>query len=313
MSNLTKAVLLYQKLLKGEANHPKGSLEVLYHKIEMMCQIIIYQYPVKVKLLQEEEAVELLLILVPRLKTLITTFQYQGIDFEKFLTRTIYLQTIYYKQKRRRKERKFYYLTCPGDEMEYYMLAEPAFQYQIEKESIENKLPNNWSMETAASKHIKRLYNNYKAFANRFRQFIVLNGPHLSAQQIAFLAQYLEIDELELAQLISEAHELAGEKHNRSLHVQEVRNSHYLESQFLKREIDMFKSFDAHYSTIEAVKKRYRRSHSLFLERCKEARSRPNPVTHDALSKLFEKPKGTIDSGMSALKKALREIVDDNE
>lgn len=75
----------------------------------------------------------------------------------------------------------------------------------------------------------------------------------------------------------------------------------------------MFKSFDAHYSTIEAVKKRYRRSHSLFLERCKEARSRPNPVTHDALSKLFEKPKGTIDSGMSALKKALREIVDDNE
>lgn len=313
MSNLTKAVLLYQKLLKDEATHKEESLEALYRKIEKMCQVIIYQYPVKVRLLQEEEAVELLLILNPRLRTLITTFQYQGIDFEKFLTRTIYLQTIYYKQKRRRKERKFYYLTCPGDEMEYYMLAEPAFQYQIEKESIEKKFPDNWSMETAASKHIKKLYNNYKAFANRFRQFIVLNGPHLSAQQIAFLAQFLEIDELELAQLISKAHELTSDKLKRSLHVQEVRNTHYLESQFLKRELDMFKSFEAHYSTIEALKKRYRRSHSLFLERCKEARSRPNPITHDALSKLFEKPKGTIDSGMSALKKALKEIVDDSD
>ena len=313
MSNLTKAVLLYQELLKNRANREGESLENLYQRIVMMCQVIIYQYPVKIKLLQEEEAVELLLLLTPRLKKLITSFEYRGIDFEKFLTRTIYLQTLYYKQKQRRKERKFYHLIYPGDEMEYYLLSEPSFEYETTPHFIEDNFPSDWSMETAASKHIRQLIKNYKAFANRFKQFIVLNAPHLTAQQIAFLAQYIGMDELELAELISAAHELANEKHNRSVHVQEVRNTHYIESQFLKRELEMFESFSAHHSTINKIRKRYLRSHTLFLERCKEVRSRPNPVTHEVLSKIFKKPKGTIDSGMSALKKALKEIVDDNQ
>lgn len=313
MSNLTKAVLLYQKLLKSKSIQRRESLEELYRKIVMMCQIIIYEYPVKVKLLQEEEAVELLLLLTPRLKNLITSFEYIGIDFEKFLTRTIYLQTSYYKQKIRRKERKYYHLVCPGDEMEYYLLSEPSFEYETTRHFTEDNSPPDWSMETAASKHVRLLIKNYKAFANRFKQFVVLNAPHLTAQQIAFLAQYMEMDELELAKLVSAAYDLSSEKHSRSIHVQEVRNTHYIESQFLKRELEMFESFNAHYSTINKIKKRYLRSHTLFLERCREVRSRPNPVTHQVLSEIFKKPKGTIDSGMSALKRALKEIVDDNQ
>ncbi|NLA91952.1 MAG: hypothetical protein GX842_00720 [Spirochaetales bacterium] len=313
MSNLTKAVLLYQELLKRKGGQPSKQLNALYHKIKTECQIIIYEYPVKVKLLQEEEAGELLLILTPRIKVLVTEFEYRGIAFENFLIRTIYLQTIYYKHKSRRQERKHLYFVCPGDEMDNYMLAEPTFQYMRSHPFTEDPSSFNWTMDTAAAKHIKKLLSHYKAFNNRFKQFVVLNGTHLTAEQIAFLAEYMEIDELELAKLITKAFNLSLEKHNRSLHVQEVRNTHYIESQFLKRELELFESFDTHHSTLEKIKKRCLRAHTLFLERCKEVRNRPNPITHEALAQIFKKPKGTIDSGMSALKKALKEIVDDSD
>lgn len=313
MSNLTQAVLLYQKLLKEDSNHVAETREDLYKNIVMTCQIIIYEYPVKVKLLQEEEAAELLLLLIPRLDNLITSFIYMGVDFEVFLTRTIFLQTSYYKQKIRQKERKYFCLYCPGDEMEYYLLSEPSFEYETTRYFVEENQPPDWSAETAISKHVKLLIEHYKAFANRFKQFVVLNAPHLTAQQIAFLAKFMEMDELDLAELVREAFELAKEKYDRTIHAQEVRNTHYVKSQFLRRELEVFEGLDAHYSTINKIKKRYLRSHTLFLERCNDVRNRPNPVTHQTLSKIFKKPKGTIDSGMSALKKALNEIVDDNQ
>ena len=33
------------------------------------------------------------------------------------------------------------------------------------------------------------------------------------------------------------------------------------------------------------------RAHTLFLERCKEVRNRPNPITHEALAQIFKSPK----------------------
>lgn len=68
MTELTKDVLTYQKLIRGEAESSGVSNQKLLFSIQNRSQIIIYEYPVRVKVLEEEEAVELLLIMIPRLK-----------------------------------------------------------------------------------------------------------------------------------------------------------------------------------------------------------------------------------------------------
>ncbi|MFA5468688.1 MAG: hypothetical protein WC224_06485 [Sphaerochaetaceae bacterium] len=314
MTELTKDVLTYQKLIRGEAESSGVSNQKLLFSIQNRSQIIIYEYPVRVKVLEEEEAVELLLIMIPRLKKMIEDFEYQGIAFETFLKRAVYEQVKFYKMKKKLDNRKYLYLTYPGDEIDYYMLAEPAYRYKSEKYlAVDNgeTAPINWSSDTKASKTVKNLITKYPATKRRFCEFIVLNSHDLTPKQISFLADFMNMSEDKLADLVTKAHELSLKKFERSQEVAAIRNNHYLNCQFLSREISDSEINGIHPITLESLKKRYERLHALYIERCQEANARPNPVTHVVLSKLFKKPKGTIDSGMSAMKRTLKEIIDD--
>lgn len=313
-ASLTQAVLQYQQLLEDTSKENETAQEALFLKLQSMCHVIIYTYPVKVRLLKEEEAAELLLYISPRIKTIIESFTYQGLTFEGYLRRISFLQAYHYIKKRDRAKRKYSYTTYPSEDMESLMFSEPAMQYQLTRNTVDSVDASlNWSEESEASKKVKQKLKKSKTFRKRFLQLILLCSDHLTARHIAFLADYMEMDELKLAQLVTEAFAMTTKKREKDLHVQSVRNKHYLEYQFLKRELSILETFNADPIRIQRLQKRYERSRILFEQRCQEAQKRPNSVTHAALGKQLETPKGTIDSGINALKRLLKEIMDDSK
>ena len=313
-TNLTQSVLLYQQQLSDTSQVSDAMREALFAKLQSMCHVIIYTYPVTVRLLQEEEAAELLLYISPRIKKIIESFTYQGLSFESYIKRISFLQAHHLIKKRGRENRKYSYTIFPAEDLESLMFSEPAMQYQLTRNSdASTNTDFDWSQDTEASQKIKKRLKKSKTLRKRFLQLVLLSCDHLSAKHIAFLADFLEMDELELATLVTNTYVMSEEKRERTLHAQAVRNMHYLEHQFLKREINILKAYNADPIRIERLQKRYKRERLLFEQRCEDVHKRPNSITHAALATQMEVPKGTIDSGMNALKHLLKEILDDSQ
>jgi hypothetical protein len=58
------------------------------------------------------------------------------------------------------------------------------------------------------------------------------------------------------------------------------------------------------------MKSRYEREDKLFLERRQQMQNRARSITHEVVAELTKVPKGTVDSGISAIKRYLTNLID---
>lgn len=317
-TQLTEDVLTYQRLLDAADESLKQKKESLYRHIVQECSLIIYRYPVRVRLLKEEEASELLISVFPRLPRIIATFSYTGIAFENYMRKVAYMQANSFLQRKRMKERHIVCDAHDPEELERLVCSSsPSCFPDSVREAItsditvELETDFDWTDESPVALNIKGRMEKSDRFRRRILQLILLCSECLTASHISFLAKFLAIDETALATLVTQAMELSRQRHQITIHMQQIRDYHYSEKQFLERELQMLKSFNADPLYMERVEKRLTKELQFFSDRCKEAQNRPLAVTHAIVAKLTKVPKGTVDSGMQALRKYIEHIVDD--
>lgn len=309
-TGLTKLVLRYQQLLTSAHHQERKEADLLYQKIEERCLLIIYSYPVSIHVLEEEAAADLLLSLKPRLKHMIDSFSYEGFPFENFIRRIAYMQAHVYIKRLKRRNRKHTLIPYPTDSFDHLIASDYQTSYCALKSKTEGESSCFWSTDTEICRRVKKKIDSSKSFRRRFLQLVLLCSEQLDANQIRFLASYLNMEETELAKSISNAFEKSYMRKERTIHIANIRDYHFLEKCFCEREIGMLKYNNAKPFVIEKMQSRYEREDKLFLERRQQMQNRARSITHEVVAEITKVPKGTVDSGISAIKRYLTNLID---
>jgi hypothetical protein len=310
MTEFTQMVLRYQKLATAPSMEHTKETSSLLQEIIGRSTLIIYRYPVHIHLLDEESAADLLLMIRPRLQHIIETFTYEGMPFENFIRRISYMQAKHLAKRKAREMRHHMCITLPSESFDLLAVGDHAVPYCASRDDPFESACT-WDSETKAGRLLKRKIASSKYFKRRFLQLVLLCSEELDAHKIKFLATFMGMDEHELAQKICIAYEKSRGKRERLEHLFMVKARHYLDKQFYARELEILKSYHADPVTVERVNLRYEREKRYFQQKTEQLCSRCHAVTHDVVGELTGVPKGTVDSGISALKKYLIELMDD--
>ncbi len=293
MSHIKEKVLAYQK-------NPQSTQ--LKKELIAYCQLIIYTYPSSIKLITKEMAAELLLYVNPRLEALLRNFTYTGIPFENYIKKVSYLQAQSFVKLKRNERRRFMCESVSDEDLEYFLYSHPSSSHLEEFQ---------WSEDTSLSKQIKEKIKKSSSFKKRILHLVLLCSDLLNANHISFLAQYLEIDEYELATMISKALEMSEKRIALKEKTVRIRDAHYVEKEFLEREKRFLLSVDAHPYYIAKVEKKVEKEQRYFHQVNQSVRNRCSTVTHATAGKITGVPKGTVDSGLQSLYIYLNNHMDD--
>ncbi|NCB01640.1 MAG: hypothetical protein EOM67_05680 [Spirochaetia bacterium] len=307
-SYLTKKVLLFQK-------EPHST--ILKRELVSYCQIIIYTYPVTIKIIEDYQAADLLLYVLPRIETLLLTFTYNGIPFENYIKKIAFLQAHSFVKMIRKEKRRFVCDQMAHEDIEYFFYTKqtecsldmrPHLTYGDDTGSEELM----WSSESPVSLELKKKIDTSVPFKKRIIHLILLCSDLLSPSHISFLAEYLKMEEIELAEMISNAIVLSDKRITLQQENKRIRDSHFFEKEFLQREKEYLVSVEAHPFYIERVEKKLEKESRFFYQMNSKVRTRPTTVTHQNAGKVTGVPKGTVDSGLQSLFNYLKPLVDEN-
>lgn len=311
LTELTKQVLDYQRLLTSKEMYDTSRRNVLYRTLCDACRLIFYTYPVKVKVLQEEDAIELMLSMENRLAHLIETFRYERISFELYVKKIAYMQAHVLKRNHGREHRRYNSMFRTIDELDEQRVSDQNVLYDgMFAHPIPSLREDFWSDDSAAYRQLKQKVQSNFHFRNRMLHIILLAADELSAEQVAFLARFMEMEELELADILVETHELSAHKRERTRLLTSIKNNHYHNRRFLRQELQMLEAIKADPMKIERIRRRLKREDHLFERSVQELRRRPNPVTHSVVARQVGIPKGTIDSGLHTIRLSIARIMD---
>lgn len=317
---LTEEVLTYQKLLASTDSSAQRKRERLFAHLRDECNLIIYRYPVTIRVLEEDEAGELLIAVSPRIPRIIANFTYQDLSFEKYMRKIAFLQAHSFLQRKKMRTRRFACETISPEDIEWMAVSNGAHWDRRYQDVLEGSLACDqsygdmqdldWTSDTDAGLKVKSRMEKSERFRRRMLQLVLLCSDHLSAAHIAFLAGYMDMDELELARMVMQAIETSRHRLDLTQQTQSVRDYHYFEKMFLEREVSMLKAYNADDLRIQRIEQRLERERRYYRDRCNELACRPCSVTHATVANLTGAPKGTVDSGMQALRKFIVKAVD---
>ena len=316
---LTRAILRYQRMLKDGKASPVD-LDLLLSDILKQCYTIIYRYPTLIKQLEEEDAAEFLLNLATRIPGIVREFRYEWISFESYLKKIIFWQVEAFIKRRRYQERR--YVCDPNEPEEIERLIagsqDGTSPYRtVAWESLaseDQSLPydsSNWDMDHPLCQKIKERMVKSAKLRNRMLQLVLLCSDALNARQIALLAEFLSMNEQELADLITQSLNQCDRRIEINEELRSTRDLHFFGKLHQEREYAMLQSIQADPYYIKQSKQRLERETQFFMNRQQEAWHRTGVVTHAVVGKLLGIPKGTVDSGMQALRKIVGELMDD--
>ena len=301
-SKITEKVLKYQK-------DPKNS--ALKEELISYCQLVIYTYPPSVRLIDEEEASDLLLYVNPRLDALLKNFTYTGIPFENYMKKVSYLQAQSFLKLKRNENRRFQIESVSDDDLEYYHFSQFSSCSSCTDFDERTGETLSWTSDTPLSLRVKAKMQQSEAFRKRIIHLILLCSDLLSSAHISFLARFLEMDEALLATMIKEALTLSEKRLQMKERNIRIRDSHFFEKEFLEREKQFLISVNAHPYYVSKVESK-REKEMRYWEQMREAiRNRPATVTHSIAGKVTNVPKGTVDSGLQSLYRYLHDHIDD--
>ncbi len=320
LSVLTSKVLAYQSLEKEKTTRKVKILKKLEEEIIHDSYLIIYRYPVSIRLIPEEDASDFLLKIAGRIPRIIREFYYENISFECYLQKIIYWQASTYLQRKNNKERHYACDVKSNEDIENSLAAENGNYHPPEEDPwnvCSRASPdfltnfNKDLVEEQPFYKIQALIQKSHKFRFRFLQLVLLCSDSLDAAKVAFLANFLKMEEKELAEMISSAIEKGYRRHQITEETRAIRDMHFYEKLFLERELIMLSKFNADPYFVEKIEKKLNREKCYFQERRDEAKSRPGSVSHSVVAQVLNIPKGTIDSGMHALRKIVNKMVDD--
>lgn len=305
-TELTRKVLAYQQLLTTTCERDVQKRDALLTEIEEYCCLVIYHYPVRIHILHEESAADLLLSIKPRLQRIIDRFIFEGVTFESYIHRVAYLHATVFIKRLGKKRRKYICHPLPNERFDALTVADYVVQYGKSTQDGET----DWQVDSQACIQIKNKLKKSATFQRRFMQLVLLCSEHLDAGHVEFLATFMGVDELDLAEMISCVHESSMKKRKRLEHIAYVRDHHFLEQIFCQRELQMLTTYHANPKLIDKVRSQYVREQKLFVARNQEAMGRSRSVTHGIVAEMTSVPKGTVDSGISSIKRYLTRIID---
>ncbi|TVR90637.1 MAG: hypothetical protein EA428_07810 [Spirochaetaceae bacterium] len=296
MSQLSELVTEYQRTGRKR------------HELRERIALIVYNYPQGRRFFEEDDAGDFLLYFQPRIDRIIRRFHDQGNRFEAYLGTNLRYQLHSYVQRKQRAKLRHYAgnldLIWEGVGPEL-LLNEATPQYAEQRPDFDAR---------AAEQRSRRVFGMHRPAETEDR----VNDPH--SRRLLLLgmkaADYLEPHHLEklailtgyryeyLFQCWTELRERTFCRRRRLALLQHRRNRAYLQLRCL--EIQMSASND------EKTRQRYVRQTQLQRERLRAVVALiervPRTPTNRDLSAVLGIPKGSIDSGLYALRGALCEI-----
>lgn len=307
ISYFTQKVLQFQK-------DPDSQL--LRNELIKFCQISIYTYPVSIKIIPPEQAADLLLYVSPRIETLLRTFTYTGIPFENYIKKVTYLQAHSFNKMRRKEARRFVCDQMTHEDIEYFIYTKKVDTGSIMRPHITyadciGEEDVMWSSETPVSIELKQKVESSAPFKKRLLHLILLCSDKLNSSHISFLANFLDMKEIELAHMITQAIELSDRRISLKENNKRIRDNHFFEKEFLEREKEYLLSIDAHPFYIEKIDQKLENERTYLNKSRAKMKVKPTVVTHSSAGKVTSVPKGTVDSGLQSLFKYLYPLVDE--
>ncbi|MBN2860555.1 MAG: hypothetical protein JXK93_09865 [Sphaerochaetaceae bacterium] len=294
---------LTQKVLYLQT-HPEAYR--LRRELYEFCELTIYTYPVKVHVLTRDDAGELLILVYPRIENLLLNFTDQGIPFEVYMKRISYLQAVSFKKVRRKERRRFVCDMYPPEEIDYFTHNDCCRSITNNTEEL------TWETDTPIAQEIHDKVRTPGPFRNRILHLILLCGELLRAPHISFLAQYLAMDELVLAEMITHAIRLSEKRITISEKKKRIRDTHFSEKQFLEREYLFLNKIDTYSAGVKEVERKLQCTTHYWKTMKNQIARRPSNITHAVAGEITKTPKGTVDSGLQALYRYLNDRVDDS-
>jgi len=320
LTPLTKKVLEYQKGLMRENSWMEPGFRALTSEVIQASYLIIYTYPVAIRALAEEDASGFLLKLETRVPKLLKDFFFEFISYESYLKKIIFWQSNTFLHRKRNLERHYVCALNEPQEIERYFtsVSEPGSFYKesssdsfISQDEFMYCPSDTWNAGRSISLRLKERMEKSKKLRSRILQLVLLCSDSLNAQQITCIASFLSMDEIKLAQLISEAIDKGYRRLQITDQVRTTRDFHFYEKLYLERELVFLTTHNADPVYIERTNRRLEKERLHCQNRQEESRNRPGVVTHATVAQMLSIPKGTIDSGMQALRKIVMDLVDE--
>ncbi|MDA3808818.1 MAG: hypothetical protein PF518_00675 [Spirochaetaceae bacterium] len=275
MESITESVLRYQESGKG------------YEEIVKRISLIIYNYPVRIQNLTEDDKSEFYLSFYNRIEGLIKNFSYMGIPFETLLNQTLKWHIKTYVSKKKDEKRLI------------------ALQVQEAETDIKDLLSDDYKNEYNEIPLLK-----LKGCASRRRLlFLVLvDSPNISDKE---MKSFSKITGYELEWLFFLKDTLINrlfKRNKRLTQLREKRNNTYMKLLYKQSlysdEIDREKK-EIISDQINRLKKR--------LDDTRYEISRvPCRPTHPEIAELLKVPKCTVDSGLHYFRKKYKTAIAEN-
>lgn len=320
LTPLTKKVLEYQIGLMQENKSLDPGFEALKWEVIQASYLIIYTYPVAIRALPEEDAAGFLLKLETRVPKLLKDFFFEHISYESYLKKIIFWQTNTFLHRKRNLERHYVCALNEPQEIERYFGSNAALDSFYQEDTWDSYVSQDefvycpsdtWNTDRTISLRLKERMDKSRKLRSRILQLVLLCSDSLNAQQIMCIASFLSMDERELAQLISTAIDKGYRRLKITEQVRTTRDFHFYEKLFLERELMYLTAHNADSVYIERTNRRLKKERVHCQNRQEESRNRPGVVTHATVAQMLSLPKGTIDSGMQALRKIVMELVEE--
>ena len=266
MESITESVLRFQESGCG------------YEEIVQRISVIIYNYPVKMNILSEEEKSKFYLSFYNRIERLIKHFTYKGIPFETFLNQTLkwHIKTYLEKEKNEKK-----------------LMAVNIQEAEIQIRDLLSHDPGKKNRENT------HLTLKGKASRKRLLYLVLVDSPHITDLEMKTFSELTGYEYDWLLYLRDILNKRLFSRSERLTRLREKRNNTYMKLLYKQSRYSDEVNTEKREKLFDQIKRLKKR-----LDDTRHEISRvPCRPTHGEVAELLKVPKGTVDSGLHYFRK----------
>jgi len=276
---------LTQKILKAKKN------DHVPHEIRNEVLNKIYHFLITVKRYDPDHTGDFLLVIHPKIDSMIFRFRYQGIPFENYLFTTVNLRFRTYIKSLQKKPND--YMLSQAAEQACYTSPEPPPQDQVQPEYLKD-LPTIWKLSPSG-----RVKNQVQR--TRLKILLAKNAFHIGDQDIRKFAPLLGEEEDQLFTILQEVRRATEARTNRIYPMIHKRNEFLVKLKILEHQLN-----SSYGPETKALKKKITLVTRAVTRLTKRILATPIAPSHKFLSAHLNIPKGTVDSALFYLRKEVK-------
>lgn len=281
---------LYEEYSRRKRNG--GKTEAIEKNLQHAVHLYAYQYPERISRQYRDLCGDFWNFMSHKIMRYIENFVDVGLPFEHYLSVAVKYQFISFLRTTIRRDR------------ENRMYAHPDAFFALDSSGVKNEVPDAASLEDLIA-FMQRTMKNNETARRRLWWFVLYCSPMLPIERVKELGVSLGWTAEEVKRQLSALKDEISEQAERLTHMKERCNVYFAKKHLVERRLCEDAVYGKEAEQCEEMRKVYGRRYAAAFAKLQRI---PCTISHGRIGRLLGVPKGTIDSGISLLRKQCMNI-----